>query len=1107
MSTRRRIIFHLVGWPVLVFLLIAAGQSRVEAIAAADPAGEVRSVPVYVQSRPVYSKPAPPKPKVVLPKLPTSVATSQAKNNKEGKADPNLVTQTVYGFLDFVTTIGNTVMIFTPQTKKAELVKPSSSVELTPTSSTEIASVLPTAVVEIATEKSTSISSSSSRQPKLISMEDSIPIIESSEYEPQIQVAATPANIGRTSSLDLEYVNLMSEALLQEQEQDHTAEGSFLSSVFEPLNAEPLPSVITPEVQVRTLVNVVTGEVKSSSDPPPTPSKGFTLKFSKASSVVALSSSKITPPKPKSQPKPSTQEPTGILNQIFDTQVTEGTTTVHETKIIGTYLGDQYARVLESSSTILPVITPSKPPPALPTTPKLKISKPQSLHIVEKSSSIVNIPVTPEPVVVVSHIPEVHTEKSISSSSDDFEDDDQFHDEHPDDIFAEPSSSIIVEPTPTASEEQTLYVLPQKEPKAELYVSPVPNNNAYSRQPQFFVDVSPAKSFDFIVTATPTRKQFRQLSGKPGTNRFSQRFSNTNSRGQPPQTSTESNELTAASQSVESSPEESSSRRSSPTRFRSRNRAGGRQSNEAEALPTVSVYSKTISATPSRRFSPSTRGRGGKFAANEKTFQEPVTFKTAQNARGFGASSTRQILPTSSSSIYRFKLNRPTGRWRFKPSPKPKVNIIKTKDEDELTTQASSNNQAATQPLLQQQPSGPVYLQNLAENGDIQNFEESRTESNELVQDGEPELLPQTIRVATITPTEFADLDKFLEIATIRSPYVFQAGNVKNTRYITLTKTFTKENIQPTQASVVEATLENILATRPPYEKILEGSSDVATLPVIALSGDQATPPLETVTQTFSTTQLMLKTSILPVLYDGVTTLYTLTQSYFITRLVTAHKTVPPIELFQFVPTKSLNEFNTALQEAGSENREHLLASESEADENDTNYEHILAPPDELTSVGSDFDPSSMDDKFPRAGPSGQAAKAKSLNPRPKSTDVAGSPQLPDLNGLTPEQVAILRYFNQAPTGNSFFPQGLLPSQPQFELTSSPVVVDTTATVVETKTLRILFGAKPTFTTLFQTKVVPTRMTSYVTSSVPVKPTAAIPNFFQPAPFPLAYVG
>ena len=318
----------------------------------------------------------------------------------------------------------------------------------------------------------------------------------------------------------------------------------------------------------------------------------------------------------------------------------------------------------------------------------------------------------------------------------------------------------------------------------------------------------------------------------------------------------------SSSQSVESVPEDNASnRRGSPGRFRARNRSGAaRQSNE-DVVPTV-TYSKTISATPSgstRRFSPSTRGRSpGKFTP-EKTYQEPTSFKTQQGRSFGGASTARQILPTSSSSIYRFKLNRPTGRWRFKPSPKPKVNIIKTKDEDELTTQASSNSQAS-QPFVQQQqqqqqqPTGPVYLQPLGE--DIENGEESRTESNELAQDAEPELVPQTIRVATITPTEFADLDKFLEIATIRSPYVFQAGNVKNTRYITLTKTFTKENIQPTQASVVEATLENILATKAPYEKILEGSSDVATLPVIALGGDQATPPLETVTQTFSTTQV-----------------------------------------------------------------------------------------------------------------------------------------------------------------------------------------------------------------------------------------------------------
>jgi len=178
------------------------------------------------------------------------------------------------------------------------------------------------------------------------------------------------------------------------------------------------------------------------------------------------------------------------------------------------------------------------------------------------------------------------------------------------------------------------------------------------------------------------------------------------------------------------------------------------------------------------------------------------------------------------------------------------VNIIKTKEEEEAEEEQKEGKEQLPP------TNAPVYLRGELD-GEIQHPEETRTDSNELAQEIEPELALQTLRVATVTPSEFSDLDKYLEIATIKSPYVFQAGNVKNTRYITVTKTFTKENIQPTLASSVnEATLENILATKPPYEKILEGSSDVATLPVIVLGSDMATPPLETITQSFSTTQV-----------------------------------------------------------------------------------------------------------------------------------------------------------------------------------------------------------------------------------------------------------
>lgn len=65
---------------------------------------------------------------------------------------------------------------------------------------------------------------------------------------------------------------------------------------------------------------------------------------------------------------------------------------------------------------------------------------------------------------------------------------------------------------------------------------------------------------------------------------------------------------------------------------------------------------------------------------------------------------------------------------------------------------------------------------------------------------------------------------------------------------------------------------------------------------------------------------MLLKTHILPVIRGGNdTTSYTLVQSYEVTRLVTATKTLPPMEVYQFVPSKTLNEFNTRLEEAGSE--------------------------------------------------------------------------------------------------------------------------------------------------------------------------------------------
>ena len=108
-----------------------------------------------------------------------------------------------------------------------------------------------------------------------------------------------------------------------------------------------------------------------------------------------------------------------------------------------------------------------------------------------------------------------------------------------------------------------------------------------------------------------------------------------------------------------------------------------------------------------------------------------------------------------------------------------------------------------------------------------------------------------------------------------------------------------------------------------------------------------ATPPLETITETFSSTQTLLKTHLLPVVSGNSTTRLTLVQTYNIARVVTATKTLPPSELYQFIPSKTLNEFNSKLDEAGSELHLELDFGEDERDDDDI-PKRIIAPSTDL---------------------------------------------------------------------------------------------------------------------------------------------------------------
>lgn len=394
---------------------------------------------------------------------------------------------------------------------------------------------------------------------------------------------------------------------------------------------------------------------------------------------------------------------------------------------------------------------------------------------------------------------------------------------------------------------------------------------------------------------------------------------------------------------------------------------------------------------------------------------------------------------------------------------------------------------------------------------------------------------------------------------------------MKNTRYITVTSTIEKSlEIEPTTApSPTEPLTENILATSSNYEKdnnFLDSS--IATLPPVYIASDMETPPLETLTETFSTTQTMLKTHILPVVRGGnETSRYTLVQTYVVTRLVTATKTLPPMEAYHFVPSRTLNEFNSHLDEAGSELHLELEFGDDNEQDEEGHVRKAFPADLDLAKIGSDFDLSDVDKSKLEAHLRSKKAHSPTT-PKPSLNDVAPTP------GLSPEQLqqlALLRLLNPAAAapsqgqvittskpvikvetvyeshvipiingantilstiskvvgtvtktdyelGTSILPalpippippipQNPLFPQQQFAVTSSPVVQNTIITATDSKILKLTFGAKTAYTTIFSTKLVPTVVTSYMTTSVPVQPTAAFPGFF-PAPYPpFPYVG
>lgn len=317
---------------------------------------------------------------------------------------------------------------------------------------------------------------------------------------------------------------------------------------------------------------------------------------------------------------------------------------------------------------------------------------------------------------------------------------------------------------------------------------------------------------------------------------------------------------------------------------------------------------------------------------------------------------------------------------------------------------------------------------------------------------------------------------------------------MKNTRYITVTSTFekvfdrTESTIAPT---ATEPLTENILATTSNYAKDNNYlDSSIATLPHLYLASDMETPPLETLTETFSTSQTMLKTHILPVIRSAnETSSYTLVQTYLVSRLVTATKTLPPMEAYHFIPSKTLNEFNSHLDEAGSEL--HLeLEFGDENDQDDERRAKKVFPKDlDLSNIGSDISDLSEVDKARLL-----ESHLRSKNEQQQSTSSPKpivSDQAPALSPEQLQQLAFLRLLN--PGAAALNPVG----QGQVITTSKPVF--RIETVYESLVIPVVNGGNTILSTISKSLGTVTKTDyEYGTSTLGAIPNLPIPQVNPP---------
>lgn len=249
------------------------------------------------------------------------------------------------------------------------------------------------------------------------------------------------------------------------------------------------------------------------------------------------------------------------------------------------------------------------------------------------------------------------------------------------------------------------------------------------------------------------------------------------------------------------------------------------------------------------------------------------------------------------------------------------------KENDDLSTQPSiERSDKIIQPRIgQSQHNEPEKKQHQVEHLQLQTIEQFEKEnpSHQMAVESKP----QAVHHHVLLPLETVAVDPakvVKEVQTITSEVTKHIdGNNIQIQTVTFTTTIDRPLIHPS-----EFAKDVIQPTIPVEANDLEATSVLETPPLV-------------ISRTYSVTERSMRTTVVPVFDGTVTTSHTVTESFFIRKLITAYKTMPPGDLF-LLETASMG---LGLNDYG--NASDLLT-------NDQNEASILHDAIEVTNIPED---------------------------------------------------------------------------------------------------------------------------------------------------------